>query len=146
MARCLALWSPEVTLRITRLNTKWFYVLPIVCISVICTMLKTKKANISPFRFYLLEVTITFVRSVYLSCLSGWLSVHLSIHMEQLVSHCTGFHEILYLGTFRKYVEKIQVSLKSNKNNGYFTRGPMYIYDNISLNSTYNEKCFQQSC
>ena len=27
---------------------------------------------------------------------------------------------------FRKCVEKIQVSLKSDKNNGYFTRGPIY--------------------
>jgi hypothetical protein len=36
---------------------------------------------------------------------------------------------------FRKYVEKIQVSLKSDKNNGYFTRIPMYIFD-ILLNSS----------
>jgi len=40
-------------------------------------------------------------------------------------------------------VEKIQVSLKSDKNNGYFTLRPMYIYDNISLNSSQNKKCFQ---
>jgi len=33
-------------------------------------------------------------------------------------------------------VEKIQVSLKSDRNNGYFTSRPMYIYDNISLNSS----------
>jgi len=31
------------------------------------------------------------------------------------------FYEILYLIIFRKYVEKIQVSLKSDKNNEYFT-------------------------
>jgi len=35
---------------------------------------------------------------------------------------------------FRKSVEKIQVSLKSDKNNGYFTWRTMYIYGNISLN------------
>jgi len=32
-----------------------------------------------------------------------------------------------------KTVQKIQVSLKSDKNNGYFTRRPIYIYDHISL-------------
>jgi len=37
---------------------------------------------------------------------------------------------------FRKSVEKIQVSLKSDKNNGYFTWIPTHIYDNISLNSS----------
>jgi len=34
---------------------------------------------------------------------------------------------------FRKYVEKIQVSLKCDRNSGYFTWIPMYMYDNISL-------------
>ena len=41
--------------------------------------------------------------------------------MEQLGSHWTDFDETLYLSFFRKPVEKIQVSLKSNKNNEYFT-------------------------
>jgi hypothetical protein len=49
---------------------------------------------------------------------------------------------ILYF--FRKYVESIQVSLKSNKNNGYFTWRRFHIYDNILLNSSYNEKSFKQ--
>jgi hypothetical protein len=56
--------------------------------------------------------------------------------MEQLGSHWTNFYKILYLSIFWKSVEKIQVSLKSDKNNGYFTRRPVYIYDNISLNSS----------
>ena len=38
--------------------------------------------------------------------------------MEQFVSHWTDFHEILYLRIFQKSVKKIQVSLKSDKNNG----------------------------
>ena len=37
---------------------------------------------------------------------------------------------------FRKSVEEIQVSLKSDNKNGYFTWRPEYIYDNISLNSS----------
>jgi hypothetical protein len=41
---------------------------------------------------------------------------------------------------FRNSIEKIKISLKSDKNDGYFTRRPLYIRDNISLNSSYNEK------
>jgi hypothetical protein len=44
----------------------------------------------------------------------------LSFRMEQLGSHCTDFHEIRYLRIFGKYAEKIQFSLKSDKNNGNF--------------------------
>ena len=44
-------------------------------------------------------------------------SVRPSVRIE-LGSHWTDFHEILYLGIFPKSVDKIQVSLKSNKNNG----------------------------
>jgi hypothetical protein len=44
----------------------------------------------------------------------------------------------------KKSVEKIQVSLKSDKNNGYVTWRPMYIFDNTSLNSYKNDKCFRQ--
>jgi hypothetical protein len=44
-----------------------------------------------------------------------------SVRMEQRGSHWTDFDEILYLCFLRKSVEKIQVSLKCDKNNGYFT-------------------------
>ena len=43
------------------------------------------------------------------------------------------FHKTRYMNIFRKSVEKIQVSLKSDRNNGYFVWRPMYIYDSISL-------------
>jgi hypothetical protein len=70
----------------------------------------------------LLKATISFVMFV---CLSVSLSVHpsvsLSVLMEQLGSHWTEFHEICHLSIFRKFVQKIQVSLKSDKNNGHFT-------------------------
>jgi len=49
---------------------------------------------------------------------SSWLYVCLSVRKEQLGSDCTDFHEIWYSSTFRKSVEKIQLSLKSAKNNG----------------------------
>jgi hypothetical protein len=45
-------------------------------------------------------------------------SVRPSACMEQLGSHWTDFHEIWYLSIFRKSVEQIQVSLKSDKNSG----------------------------
>jgi hypothetical protein len=47
---------------------------------------------------------------------------------------------------FRKYIGKIQVSLHSVKNNGYCTWRCYHIYDNISLNSSSNEKYFKQIC
>jgi len=63
--------------------------------------------------------------------------------MEQLGSHSTDFEETFYLRSFRKSPEKIQLSLKSDKNNGHFTRRLMHNYD-ILLNYSYNEKCFRQ--
>ena len=48
------------------------------------------------------------------------MSVHPSLRMEHLGSHWMNFHQFFYLGIFRKSFEKIRVSLKSGKNNGYF--------------------------
>ena len=36
---------------------------------------------------------------------------------------------------FENLPRKFKVSLKSDTNNGYSTRGPVYIFDNVSLNS-----------
>ena len=49
------------------------------------------------------------------------MSVRLSVRVEQLFSHWTDFHEIRDLGIFRKAVEKIDLSVPSHKNIGYFT-------------------------
>ena len=70
------------------------------------------------------------------------LSCHVcpSVRMEQLGFHCADFHEI-----FRNSVEKIKVSLKSDRNKQYFTRRRKYIYD-ISLIYALNENCFKKSC
>jgi len=46
--------------------------------------------------------------------------VRVSVRMEQLGSHWKDFHEIWYLNIFRKYIEKIQVLLKGNKNTEHF--------------------------
>jgi hypothetical protein len=45
----------------------------------------------------------------------------LSVRMEKLGSVWMNFYKILYMSNFRKSVEEIQVSLKSDKNNGYLT-------------------------
>jgi hypothetical protein len=49
------------------------------------------------------------------------LSVCPSVRIEQLGSHWTDFDAISCLSLYRKFVEKIQVLLKSDKNSGYFT-------------------------
>jgi hypothetical protein len=54
--------------------------------------------------------------------------VRLSVRREQLGSHWTHFHESWYLRIFRKPVENIQVSLKSDKNKGYFTWRTTHIF------------------
>jgi hypothetical protein len=66
--------------------------------------------------------------------------VRLSVSMEQLDSHWKDFDKMSYLIFFRKSVERIQVSLKSDKNNRYFRWRRFPIYGNISLHSYYNEK------
>ena len=71
------------------------------------------------------EVTIRFV------CLS----VCPSARMKQLGAHRADFHEILYLNIFRNSVEKIQLSLKSDRNSRYFTGRPKCSFEHISLSS-----------
>jgi hypothetical protein len=46
------------------------------------------------------------------------------------------FHDILYVNIFWKSVKKMQVSLKSDKNNGYLTWRPTCIFDHISQYSS----------
>ena len=45
---------------------------------------------------------------------------------------------------FWKFVEKIQISFKSDRNNGHVTWRPTYIYDNIFLNCSLSGTCFTQ--
>jgi len=64
--------------------------------------------------------------------------------MEPFCSHYNDFHENWYLNIFRKYVKKIQVSLKSDKNNGYVTWRPIYVFDHplilLQMNKAGNER------
>jgi len=73
-----------------------------------------------------------------LRCMVTWTSrapVSPSVPMEQLGFHRTDFHEIWYLSIFRKSVERIQFSLKPDKDTRYFTWRRMHFYDNILLSS-----------
>jgi len=54
-------------------------------------------------------------------------AVFLFVRMEQLGSHWTDFHEIWYLRIFLKSFGKIQVSLNSDKNEGFFTWIPIHL-------------------
>jgi len=45
------------------------------------------------------------------------MSVRLSFHMAELVSHGKDFNEMWYWSIFRKYFPKIRVSLRSHHNN-----------------------------
>ena len=63
---------------------------------------------------------------------------------EQLGCHWTDFHEMWYTSIFRKSVENIQTSLQSDKNNGYFTWGPIHILI-ISL-TEWNSGTTQKLC
>ena len=45
---------------------------------------------------------------------------------------------------FEKSVKKIQVSLKSNTSNWYFTWRPKYVFEYTSFSFSKNEKCFKQ--
>jgi len=69
--------------------------------------------------------TISFVMSVYSS-----------VHSEKFGSLWTDINEIWYLSIFLKSAEKIQVSLQSDNNNGYFTWRPLDAFDHISLSSS----------
>jgi hypothetical protein len=79
------------------------------------------------------KATISFAMPVHSSV---YPIVRLSVRKEQLRSQWTDFHKLLYWRIFRKYVEKIQVSLKSDKNKWYFIWRQIRIFYHISLISS----------
>jgi hypothetical protein len=67
-------------------------------------------------------VQFTFVLGLFIKLQKALLaSTNLSVHMEMLGSKWMRFYEMLYLSIFRNFVKKTEVSLKSDKNNRYFT-------------------------
>ena len=82
----------------------------------------------------LLKAIISFVTSV---CPS----FRRSVRMKELGSHWTDCHEIWYIMIINTLWLKIQVLLKSDKNNERLTWRAICIYG-ISLNFSQGEKCF----
>ena len=85
-------------------------------------------------------------RLIGLSCLSICLPVTTRLPLEK-------FSWNLIFEYLSKISRKTQVPLKSDKNDGYFTWRPTYVFDHISLNSSWNENiifsncfCFRKSC
>jgi hypothetical protein len=89
--------------------------------------------------FFFLEV-FTKLRKATLSFV---ISVRLSVRMEQLGSHCMDFHEVWYLEDFSKVYRENSSFVKYDKNKGHLTCRPIYIFDHILLNSSWNEECFE---
>jgi len=73
------------------------------------------------------------------------MSVSPSVGMEHLGSHWTDFHENRYFCIFRKSVDKIQVSLKSDKNNGTL-RGDLRIFMKISRAILLRKRNISERC
>jgi hypothetical protein len=64
--------------------------------------------------------------------------------MEQLGSHWADFLEILIFDDFSKICREISTLMKLDKNKGYFTWRPIYIFYHISSIYCYNDKRFIQ--
>jgi len=98
------------------------------CFVVVCPHQISIVTHVDKLR----KSTIIFVVSI---CPSAWNS-----------SAATGriFIKSDIWNFFRKSVEKKQIQLNCNKNKFYSTWRPKYRYDNISLNSSYNEECVRQ--
>jgi len=64
--------------------------------------------------------------------------------MEQLGPCWTNFRKILYLNIFRESVDKIKIPLKPRQEGRTVYMKTAYIYDGISPNPFYNEKCCKQ--
>jgi hypothetical protein len=90
-----------------------------------------------------LEARISFFISVHPSvCLS--LGPSVLPHKTTRVQLDGFFKWNLIFEYFSKICRENSGSLESDNNNEYLTRKLRYICDGISLNSSYNEKCFRQ--
>jgi len=103
--------SDLMTDSLTKINSRTFY-----RYNVVVFLIKVKVHIIFSAFTEFGKATISFV-----------ISVRPFVRMEKLNSHWTDFHEVLYLSIFRKYIDKIQVSLKYDNNNVYSTWRPIYI-------------------
>jgi hypothetical protein len=72
--------------------------------------------------FYtLLPVSLGTFSELRKATISFVMCVRPSVRMEQLDCHWTDIYVILYLSICQNLLEKTQISLKSDNNDGYFT-------------------------
>jgi hypothetical protein len=116
-------------------DQKW-YVLPTDCVYV-CRVVRTKKCYCFPTQTLLIGFEARrqncekrLLASSYVSPSIRPFPWNNSTPTRQI------FMEFDICVLFEKYIGKIQVSLKSDKNNGYFTW--------TSLNSSWNKTCFRK--
>ena len=95
-------------------------------------VLLRRKYHVPTFSVFKLWALNRKVKKFHVS--QDWYQVSLE-NIKQFGSRWMDFHEIWYLSVIRKFVWKIWLSLKSDKNDRYFTWRPVYIFSSILLNS-----------
>ena len=124
---------------------------------VLCLFPLMHHANINPFLIYALSFSVFmpfgWLHSVMLTptnyiisygisflgiftklwkvTISLVMTVHSSVHIEQLGSNWTDFHDLSYLSTVEN-LQRIQVSVKSDKNKRYFTWRPIHFWSYLA--------------
>jgi hypothetical protein len=102
--------------------------------NVICNSLRFRQIGVIVFaQGY--AVSVSRSKAFHSSCLSVRPSVSPFARIEQLGSHWTDLDKIWYLIFARKFILKIQLSLKLTIMTDALNEKPIYVYDNISLNS-----------
>jgi hypothetical protein len=107
-------WIPVLTPQITTVRQFLYFFFKKRVVKFLSAFAKLRKGTIG----FVMPVCLSVGMCVCVCvCVCVCMCVCLSGGMEHLGSHWTDFHEILFLSTFRKSVEKIQVTSKSDKNN-----------------------------
>ena len=142
----------------TDINTPKIKSLPFHSMGIIC-WLPVRQTPLHAVRSQIVKRYLCFVTSdtqAYLSAtfliillLGPFAKLRKATMASSPLCVCKSVSNRRILAKFDKYITKIvqniQVSLTSNKNKENFTWKPMYNYDNISLNSSQNEKRLRQN-
>ena len=111
----IGFWRSSMTIFVTALLIHFiFSCQPVQTFNYPCSYQSPPPAPHSSIAVFLVAVT-HFLSGAFAKLLRR---VRLSVRMEQLGYHQMDFHEIWYFSIFRKSAEEVQVSLKSDQNNG----------------------------
>jgi hypothetical protein len=127
----------EITQILVRCDTYWYRLLESFHWQVTFVFASSPHYRVKFLaeKWFLLSTSSKFLKLPISFIIPFFLSAYPSVRMEKIGSHWTDFHEILYLSPFKDSVETIKFSLNSDRNNVYFTWRPIYLCDNISMNS-----------